>query len=286
MRLIFSLFLFMYNLSVFAQDNIRNAGNPYCVTNLLGLDVTHISRSDNWTGGEKNLLAFNVNFNSNVSYKKNLHYYLITKLEIGFTKSEIFQKTSDRILIEFLIEKSINKNYDCYSSSSFKSQFLEGYSYEQNEKNRISAFLNPGYIETEIGIKTKHKYQLRVAPINLKNTIVRDTTLYHHIPENYGVTIGKKHLLEMGSSLSFLYKEKLLKQCNVEFSYHGFFAYIPQIKNIDHNLDLIISSPIGKYFNTNFKLRMIHDKDITKKVQWINSLSLSCIISLNSKNKS
>ena len=104
---------------------------------------------------------------------------------------------------------------------------------------------------------------MRVSPFSPRITIVNDTTIYHNIPENYGVDIGKTTRYEWKAfKITASFDKNIVENISLKANYE-LFANMEDITfdKIDHRIDIIATAKIYKFINFTMTSNFIKDLD-------------------------
>jgi len=138
----------------------------------------------------------------------------------------------------------------------------EGYNYP-NDKNYISKFMAPGYMNYALGFdyKPNDNFSLMLSPVSTKFTFVLDDSL--STAGSFGVDPGKKFRAEFGAYLKFTYiKKSLIKNVDFQTRLDLFSNYLKNPQNIDINWDLKLDMKINEYLSAVFGTTLKYDDDI------------------------
>lgn len=278
MKLILSLSLSVFTVISYSQDNVRNISTHFGFENEIEINLSQNAFSPHLTNGGTNSLSALLNMNTILKYEnKYIISVLNSKFGLGFNNTDKFRKNVDYIEMQYSTDLKRSKSTNLYFKTSLRSQFLKGYNANNDTSHYTSSFFNPAYVESAVGVCYKSNYLVRFSPLSSKITILRDASLYHYFPENYGVTNGKYTLLEIGANLSALYMTKIFKVCSLELEFNSFASYVPKFKPVDFQLDFTFTAAIHKYFNTNVKLKLVNDQDVDNSIQYFSSISFAVI---------
>lgn len=280
--LLFISFTFV-NVQVYAQT-IPTDTSYWSKGMEFSLNVNQSTFSDNWKGGGRSNISIGSFFNAKTAYKKeNLSFDQILNLQYGLIKNkgEDSRKTTDLIFFDSKLGKNFSKEWSIFASINFVSQFDAGYTFKKDTngveiKNKISSILSPGYLTESVGLEYKpNKYFFaRLGLGSTKQTFVLNQSLYNAIDTvKYGVPFGKKVTNELGFQFLSQYEREIFKNINFKLRYLSFLKYEKlTFANIDHRVDLAISSRINKYMSASFNLILV--KDIDQDLLWQRSQML------------
>lgn len=246
-----------------------------------GLNINQASFSGNWTGGGVNSIAFSANLLARANYAKDKWSWDNTlDLIYGVVKNEDEdgRKSNDRIYLDSKVGYKIAKKWNAYFAVNFLSQFAPGYDFDEDPKELISKWLNPGYLTTGVGFEYKpnSEFSLRLSPFSPRVTFVTDTTLYRQVEDNYGVEIGEKVRNEwLAWNIQADWNKKISENLSFTMRY-SLFANLETLAfdTIDQRLDLGLVAKITKAVNVSLTSLMIYDIDQDEKIQFSQGLAL------------
>jgi hypothetical protein len=251
----------------------------------LGINFAQASFNDAWQGGGVNNIALGLFVNGTADYRKGKNAWtndLQFQYGIVRNKDRNAVKSVDRLFAETKYSRQMSPNLNFFGSVNFLTQVALGYSFsDTGEKlQRISNFFAPGFLSEGIGIEWKPvKYlAVQLGGGTLRQTFVLDDSV---LPEKvatrqsrYGVDFGKNVLNEAGFQLVAAFNKDIAKNFNLKWRYQAFYAYAPESKPIDHNINLIATAKVNKFMNVNFTLIGIYDEDQVTKFQLSQGLAL------------
>ena len=246
-----------------------------------GLNINQASFSGNWTGGGVNSVAFSTNFLGRANYAKDRWTWDNTlDLIYGVVKNqdEDGRKSNDRIYLDSKLGYKIGKKWNAYFAVNFLSQFAPGYDFDEDPRELISKWLNPGYLTSGIGFEYKpnSEFSLRLSPFSPRVTFVTDTTLYRQVEDNYGVEIGEKIRHEwLAWNVQADWNKKISENLTFTMRY-SMYANLETLAfdTIDHRLDLGLVAKITNAVNVSLTSLIIYDIDQDEKVQFSQGLAL------------
>jgi hypothetical protein len=246
----------------------------------LGINFSQASFNDSWQGGGINNVALGLLLNQKSDYHKGKGVWSNDlQFQYGFinNKGQGTRKSVDRIFMDSKYSRKINDKLSWFGGLNFLSQFAGGYEYVDNEKSKIiSKFFSPAFLSESFGVEYKpvNYFSLSFGGATFRETFVLDNEVFENTAilidgkkYSYGVEEGNRMLLEMGFQGVASFDKDIAKNVNLKFRYQAFFAYAPEVKPVDHNINLIATAKINKYLNVNFSLIGIYDKDQIDKFQ-------------------
>ncbi len=260
----------------------------------VALNFAQASFNDSWQGGGVNNFAIGLLFNNlAVKYKGKGVWTNDIQFQYGFLRNKglDLRKSNDRLFAESKYASSITPKINWFAGVNLLTQLGAGYNFDANgdRGNMISNFLAPGFLSEGIGLEYKpvDYFVLQLGGATIRQTFVANETVFENtfvdvegVDRSYGVARDKKLLNELGLQVVAAFDKNLTESVNLKWRYQGFLAYAPDSKPIDHNINLIAASKIGKYFNVNFSLIGIYDADQVKKFQLSQGLSAGFSLAL------
>ncbi|WAC41751.1 DUF3078 domain-containing protein [Pedobacter sp. SL55] len=249
----------------------------------VGINANQASFSENWKGGGVNSIAIGALLNYKAEYSKESYSYtseVIMQYGKVKNKDQLQKKTNDRIYWDNKAALQLSKNWYFFASVSFESQFDKGFSYSKdangNEVAKIlSKFMSPGYLTESMGFEYKPSkvFSTRIGTGTARQTFVLDTTIYRTNPKNFGVDIGKKIKNELAFQVVSNLEKEIMKNTILKAKYNMFIPY-EDFGEIDHRLDVVITSKLNRFLNVSLTGVVLYDKDMDLKVQRSQALAL------------
>lgn len=261
----------------------------------VGINVNQATFSNNWKGGGVNSLAVGGIVNYKAEYSKESYSYVSeVVLEYGKVKNkdQLQKKTRDRIFWDNKAALQLSKNWYFFGSVSFESQFDSGFAYSKNSDgnefpNLISKFMAPGYLTESFGFEYKpNKYfSTRIGTGSARQTFVLDTAVYITKDPNgvkpptkaatkYGVDFGKKFKNELAFQIVSNFEKEVFTNTLLKARYQMFIPYDRALVNIDHRLDVSITSKLNRLMNVSLTGVGLFDRDNDTKIQGSQTLAL------------
>ncbi|MBN1350804.1 DUF3078 domain-containing protein [candidate division KSB1 bacterium] len=237
---------------------------------VAGLNLTQTS-FDNWSKGGDNTLAWQMNLNFKfVNNQEKFNWANSGGLSYGQTKiaDEEMRKSVDEFKIESVLTYKIGIYINPFVAVTGETQTLSGWDYGKSPKEKISAFMDPGYFRESFGVgyepNTTVKTRLGFA---MKQTVTDE------FPARYTGDAEEKIKNEIGAEsvtdVSWKINEGSLLISKLEL-----FSNVKAFDEIDVNWDNVLTAKVSKYVNMNFNVKLIYDKDISKKRQLKQALAL------------
>jgi len=248
------------------------------------------SAFSNWQAGGDNAFAGNLNVNYDFNYKKgdwSLDNKILASYGLTNTADNGTRKSDDRMELNSILGKKWKKNWNYSFFMNFKSQFTEGYDYNDdfvgdNEDFPISGLFKPAYWSFGPGLywKKNDNFNVNFSPLTAKFTFLfgeiftindddSNNVFYEssNDVETFGVDPGESLLFEFGFNIRAYYKFDLMKNISVEniFSVYSNYLDKPQNIDIDYTMNLVLK--INDVFSTNLTVQTIYDDNAYKGFQ-------------------
>lgn len=261
-----------------------------------GINANQAAFSDSWKGGGVNSVAASAYLFGSLDYNKNkiswsnslkTQYGVVLTFNRNMNNKQVgnMRKSMDYIDFTSKFDYKFAKMWRAFGQVNFLSQFDKGYDYRGVDSNgrdiraKVSNGLAPGYLTESIGIEFKPVtwFYINVGLLSLRQTFVSDTTLYHEVPANYGVPIGKRFRNQVGFSIETALDKDVHKNVNIKFKYRAFKDYTDYASlsgQMVHRIDFVLSAKITKYIVTSLTAVALYDATQDKRVQWSQGLAL------------
>ncbi len=247
----------------------------------LAVNFSQASFNDSWQGGGVNNFAIGFLFNNlAVRHKNKWVWTNDIQFQYGFLRNQglDLRKSVDRLFAESKYASAISPKLNWFAGVNLITQFSSGYNFDDSgvRGDMISNFLAPGFLSEGIGVEWKPQsfFTVQLGGATLRQTFVSNKEVFENTFKvidgddvSYGVKRGNIILPEVGLQGVAAFDKNLTENLNLKWRYQAFLAYAPQTKPIDHNLNLIATSKVGKYFNVNFSLIGIYDADQIDRFQ-------------------
>ena len=251
----------------------------------FGLNFSQSAFSNNYAAGGVNAVALGTNFIYHIEYNKAPFSYT-SELNLLYGKSKNkgqgARKSNDRIFYDNKVASQLSKHWFFFGSLSFESQFDKGFQYDANNVNPpllISNFLAPGYLTESVGFEYKPAkyFDLRLGTGTARQTFVLDTTIYHNIPANYGVTPGKTIRTDIAFQLVAIFDKDIAKNMHFNARYDMFVPYGQPLSYTRHRLDAMLAAKVNRLVNVSVNGTILFDKNTSNSVQGTEGLSLGVL---------
>jgi hypothetical protein len=254
----------------------------------LGINLNQSAFSDNWSGGGVSSFALGTSFDFKAEYnQKPLSYTteLIMIYGISKNKGQISRKTNDRIFFDNKLATQLSKKWYFFGSLSFESQFAQGFQYGTDKSGNvtaslISSFMSPGYFTESVGFEYKPvKYiDIRFGTGTARQTLVVDTTIYHNISGNYGVTPHSIFRNELAFQVVSTINKDIAQNMNLQARYALFIPY-DNFSHITHRVDATLTARVNRLINVTITGTMLYDITTNQSLQASQGLALGMVYS-------
>lgn len=259
----------------------------------VGINVNQATFSNNWKGGGVNSLAVGGLVNYKAEYAKESYSYVSEViLEYGKIKNkdQLQKKTRDRIFWDNKAALQLSKNWYFFGSVNFESQFDSGFAYGKDATGKevetlISKFMSPGYLTESFGFEYKPSkfFSTRIGTGTARQTFVLDSMIYfdregkNKAPIKYGVEYGKKFKNELAFQIVSNFEKEVYTNTVLKARYQMFIPYDRALVNVDHRLDVSITSKLNRLMNVSLTGVGLFDKDTDPKIQGNQTLALGVV---------
>lgn len=235
----------------------------------VALNFSQVGLS-NWSGGGDPSMAFNGILNYTFKYEKEPHLWQ-NLLDAGYGaqriggKDEPFKKSDDKLVFTSRYGYKIKGKWYASALADFRTQFYNGYSYDNDTSIFISSFMAPAYLKLGFGITFNHKFSdeesfsFTLSPLNGKTTFVLDDELSEK--GEYGVDPGKKAKFHAGIDLTMGFNKELVKNVTLSTTLSVFSRY-EDLAVADVNWDMTIWFKINEFLSANISTQLIYNQDI------------------------
>lgn len=218
----------------------------------------------NWAAGGENSYSADGRFKFFTNYAKSkTRWSNMLDLAYGLVKimDDDTKKSNDQIDFESKLGYDASRKWDYSLMFNFRTQFTEGYDFEQEPKEIISDFMAPAYITLSLGMDYRPTDHLSIllSPMSGRTTIVNNQDLADE--GAFGVSPGNNTLHEYGGLAKIKFDREVLKNINFETKAVFFSAYNNNPKNVDVNWEVLLDMKINKYFTTSLRTHLIYDDD-------------------------
>ncbi len=250
----------------FKKDNDTTTNWNWKRGGMMSFNLAQGSLTNWAAGGDNFSLTVNGYFNYFLYYKKDRHSWDNNfDLNLGYIQSTSLgsRKNDDR---NDLISKygykmdSIGKWY-LTGLFNFRSQFFDGYNYNNNVLDFTSSFLSPAYIILSAGFdyKPDNKLSIFLSPLTSRWILVLNRTLSNK--GVYGVPAGSRSFNQIGAFITVNYNTVIAKNINYKGRMDLFSNYKKNPQNINFFMTNLFAFKINKYFSATYSLDLIYDDE-------------------------
>lgn len=245
-------------------------------TLIAGLTITQVSYTD-WAQGGENALAYTLSIDGkSIQDLTSTNWSNSYKLAYGQTRlgSKGLRKTDDKIELESVLTYKIGTYFNPYASTTFKSQFDDGYKYDDatNTQTAISAAFDPMYLTQAVGVGYQPFVQLKTR-LGAALREVFDSKKFGYADDAKTIpTIETSKVqggLESVTDVEIKIEENTLFTSKLEM-----FAPFNDIDVVVVRSDNTISSKVNSYISIVFNVQLINDASVTARSQIKEGLAL------------
>ncbi|MFC2115648.1 DUF3078 domain-containing protein [Bacteroidota bacterium] len=266
----FILFILLIAAGMMLSAQENPDSNYWSHSGKVGLTFSQVGFS-NWAAGGDPSMAFNGILNYELKYEKEPHLWQ-TVLDAGYgaqrigKEGEPFKKSDDKVVLMTRYGYRISNKWYVSALGSFRTQFYNGYQYENDSAIFVSSFMAPAYSKIGLGVTYNHQFSqnesfsFTFAPVNGKTTFVIDETLSAR--GDYGIEPGKKIRFRGGMDLLIAFNKELIKNITLKTTLSLFTPY-EDMAVVDMNWDMTLWFKINEFISANISTQMIYDQDVT-----------------------
>ena len=279
--------------------------------NKASLDISEVSFVNWSTGGTSSIsgllgLLFERNFKMDYMVWENRS---VVKYGVNKQQGVDLRKTDDILELHsrFGFRKDTISNWYYSANFSFKTQFTNGYNYDNSVVLPISKFMAPAYMFLGVGtVYGEHieEFSAYLSPLTLKSTFVLDQDLANAgafgvtpaILDDQGniITKGKHLRREVGILITNSYVAELVENISVQNLVSLYSDYFNSFGNIDIDWEINFNFKVNNFVKATLGSHLKYDNDVKitsdenddgelevsgAKVQWKQLLGLG--VSLN-----
>ena len=274
---------------VTAEDETKDG---WTKTGKITLLINQSAFSE-WQAGGDNNFAGNLNINYDFNLVKGEWLWdnkLLASYGLTINDDDGARKTDDRLEFNSIAGKNIKNNWNASFFMNFKTQFTDGYAYEDdyldqnpggdNEDFPTSGFFKPAYWSFGPGLlwKKSDNLYVNIAPLTAKFTFITGeifkyndddyfdldgNQLYVYESSNdievFGVDPGDSYLFEFGINVRAYYRVDIMKNINLENILSLYSDYLDKPQNVDLDYTMNLVMKINDVFSTNLTFQTIYD---------------------------
>ena len=222
----------------------------------------------NWAAGGDNFsLAVSSYLNYFLYYqKKRFNWDNNIDINLGFVQTSSLggRKNDDRLdlLSKYGYKMDTTGKWFLSALFNFRSQFFDGYTYNDNIGTFSSSILSPAYTLLSLGFdyKPNNKLSVFLSPVTSRLVIVTNSILANQAA--YGVDTGKHVKSELGAFATINYRNSLDKNITYKGRLDLFSNYLYHPENINVYMTNQVSFKINRYFSATYSLDFIYDDNV------------------------
>ncbi len=271
------VFTLLIGCSLFAQER-EEYGWSRSVVGNLNLTQTQF---DNWVQGGENTISWQLSINGALEQKQeNYRWENSGKISYGQSKmgDNEYRKSVDELSLESIFIYLLNWYVDPYVALNGETQMASGYVYSDGSKIEVSRFLDPVYFTESMGLGCTpiEEFKTRLG-FAVKQTYTSDYPIpYADDPETEEIEKTKIELgAESVTNLKVEFHKNILLTSKLEL-----FSNMEAFDEIDVKWDNLFIAKISEYINVNLNVKLLYDKDISKKRQIEQALALGITYNL------
>ena len=268
MRTLFLVVVFvLISAGVYAQGGSEKPKPGWHNTATGNMSFTQ-NAFDNWAQGGENSWSWQTDINSSAIHEQEKYQWSSAgKLSFGNTRvdKQDSRKSADELRLETVLTYRQNLYINPYVAANALTQLTKGYDYSTANKIEISNFIDPGYFSQSAGIGYQPRKEVKTRlGAAMRETVTRD----HPVPfaDKPGTAKIEKTKAEFGgesvTDLNTRLGENLVLTSNLALFFNG-----KRVNETDVNWDNVFTSKISKYINVNFNVKMLYDRNVSKKRQ-------------------
>jgi hypothetical protein len=230
---------------------------------VANLNLTQAS-FNNWAQGGENTLGWQMAVNGKFTHAAERHEWANTiKLAYGSTKigDEEARKSVDEGKLETVYIYKAGFFVDPYVAATAETQLSRGYDYDQDPKEAISHFVDPGFFSQSIGIGRSYKGILRSRlGFQVKETIADEFAARYTDDIETPDEIEDRRVdygVESVTDLELKLEDNLLFTSKLEL-----FSDLSATKEIDVKWDNLLTAKVAEYVQVTLNVKMLYDRDI------------------------
>ncbi len=265
----------LLSTSLIAQDADSTA-NKYGWKKEMAVGVNLTQTSfDNYVQGGENTLAWQLNYNFKFENdQEHFNWVNSGKLNYGMNKvnDDEMKKSIDEIKLESVYKYKLGIAVDPFVAATGETQFAPGYNYKVEPKVQISDLIDPIYFRESMGFGFKPNSSIGTRlGASLKQTITNDYSV--PFADDPATAKIEKNRFEYGMEsvtdldINITKTSKLTSKLEL-------FSNLVAFDEIDVNWDTVLTAKVSQYVNMNFNVKMIYDKDVSKKRQLKQALAV------------
>jgi hypothetical protein len=228
---------------------------------------------ENWIQGGESSFSLSGIGNFGLHYRDKV-WFQSNRLKIAYGRAKSSSRyftTDNELRLENLLIRNIGWKINPYFSNELRTGLANGFDYSDGGERQITAFFDPGYISQSLGfIYMKKIFSYRLG-IGLQETFTNKYNSFSDDPETLDEI--EKFKIETGiesvAELNYEFLKNMIYASRLRL-----FSRFKSLDVWDTNWDNIITAKINDYFNVNFQLNVIYQKDQSLKTQLKEALQI------------
>ena len=244
-----------------ADDTTHKKGWRKGVNISLGIAQGNTS---NWAAGaEQSSFTINTYVNLYAVLKDGRHRWA-NNLDLFYalinTTSQGTRKNDDRIDLFSKYSYQLKKRWGLGAVMNFRTQFTNGYDYNNTPKELISGFMSPAYLTLAPGLnwQATDYASIFISPASARWTLVTDPVLR----TRYAVDPDKTARTEFGAYLTANIKKDIMKNVNLSSRLDLYSNYLAKPQNVDVFWTNVITMKVNKWLGVTYNFDLIYDDDV------------------------
>jgi len=234
---------------------------------LVNIGLAQGSTSNWAAGGEKFSLSLNAYVNLFANWKDGKRSWF-NNLDLYYgvmnNTSQGKRKNDDRIDFFSKYTYKIKPKLGFGGVANFRTQFTDGFDYDQTPKALISGLFAPAYLTLAPGFDwtPTDYFSLFFTPISGRWTFVTNHT--DLLGTKYGLDPGKSIRTELGAYVSANFKKEIFKNVTFKSRLDLYSNYLHNPQNIDVYWTNLIGLKVNKLITVTYGFDLIYDDDIAQ----------------------
>lgn len=281
MKKLIIVFLVLSGTYTFSMDDSLHQSN-WLYSGVAGLNISQISLN-NWTQGGDNALAFTLLGNFGAKYVDSPWTFNNgLKLAFGRTKlgEDDFRTNDNEFYLESILSYSFGWAVDPYFSNTVRTVISKGFDYKVTPALQTSQFFDPGYITQSFGF-LYHKLPNVTTRLGIAFQETFSNKFYYLGYADDPSTPNELEKFKFDTGVESVTEALYSIEENVLFgSKLRLFSRFNSLDVWDVRWDNLITAQISKYFNVNFNVLLIYEKQQSPKTQLKEALQLGITYTL------
>lgn len=266
----------LWSTTTFSKDKTDSLAPKYWkITGTNSLTGNQSSFS-NWQLGGTNNITVNLRMNYDFNYQKgDIYWDNKAIVQYGFNRNKFssLKKTEDKIEINSILAKKVDKSWFYSAIFNFKTQFDKSLDPKDPQK-KVAHFLSPIFTHFGPGMfwRKSNNFKVNFSPTTLRFIFVHSE--FTKMGKSFGVSQEKVMKLEFGASMYVYYNVNVMKNVNIENILGVFTNYIENTQDVDFNYQLNVIFHVNKFISANVNYEATYDNDIVEHLQQKQSIGI------------